>query len=53
MHIAILTFDGYNELDSLIALGVLNGAQWADWRITIATPIPRVASPGSWTSSGA
>ena len=24
MHIAILTFEGYNELDSLIALGVLN-----------------------------
>ena len=24
MHIAILTFDGYNELDSLIALGMLN-----------------------------
>lgn len=24
MHIAILTFDGFNELDSLIALGVLN-----------------------------
>ncbi|GGZ23898.1 glutamine amidotransferase [Streptomyces olivaceoviridis] len=24
VHIAILTFEGYNELDSLIALGVLN-----------------------------
>src|SRR5690349_24035651 len=24
MHIAILTFEGYNELDSLIALGLLN-----------------------------
>ena len=24
MHIAILTFQGFNELDSLIALGVLN-----------------------------
>lgn len=24
MHIAILTFEGFNELDSLIALGVLN-----------------------------
>ena len=24
MRIAILTFEGFNELDSLIALGVLN-----------------------------
>jgi hypothetical protein len=24
VHIAILTFEGFNELDSLIALGVLN-----------------------------
>ena len=24
MHIAILTFQGFNELDSLVALGVLN-----------------------------
>ena len=24
MHIAILTFQGFNELDSFIALGVLN-----------------------------
>ena len=24
MHIAILTFEGFNELDSLIALSILN-----------------------------
>ena len=24
MHIAILTFGGFNELDSFVALGVLN-----------------------------
>ena len=24
MHISILTFEGYNELDSLIAFGILN-----------------------------
>ena len=24
MHIAIVTFDGFNELDSLIALGILS-----------------------------
>ncbi|MDV5143960.1 hypothetical protein R1T08_06680 [Streptomyces sp. SBC-4] len=41
MHIAILTFEGYNELDSLIALGVLNRIKNDDWRVTIATPAPR------------
>ncbi len=41
MHIAILTFEGYNELDSLIALGVLNRVQADDWRVTIATPPSR------------
>jgi transcriptional regulator GlxA family with amidase domain len=44
MHIAILTFDGYNELDSLIALGVLNRVRNADWRVSIASPTSRVAS---------
>ena len=43
MHIAILTFEGYNELDSLIALGVLNRVR-ADWRVSIASPAPRVRS---------
>ena len=41
MHTAILTFDGYNELDSLIALGVLNRA---GSRVSIASPAPRVTS---------
>jgi transcriptional regulator GlxA family with amidase domain len=44
MHIAILTFEGYNELDSLIALGVLNRVRKADWRVSIASPTPRVRS---------
>ena len=44
MHIAILTFDGYNELDSLIALGVLNRVRKQDWRVSIASPTPRVRS---------
>ena len=44
MHIAILTFDGYNELDSLIALGVLNRSRPEGWRISIAAPTPTVTS---------
>jgi len=44
MHIAILTFEGYNELDSLIALGVLNRIKKAGWRVSIATPTPTVRS---------
>jgi transcriptional regulator GlxA family with amidase domain len=44
VHIAILTFEGYNELDSLIALGVLNRVKRADWRVSIVAPAPRVRS---------
>ena len=44
VHIAILTFDGYNELDSLIALGVLNRVRKPGWRVSIASPSPRVRS---------
>jgi transcriptional regulator GlxA family with amidase domain len=44
VHIAILTFEGYNELDSLIALGVLNRVKKAGWRVSIATAAPTVRS---------
>jgi transcriptional regulator GlxA family with amidase domain len=44
MHVAILTFDGYNELDSLIALGILNRVKKPAWRVSIASPTPRVRS---------
>ena len=44
MHIAILTFDGYNELDSLIALGLLNRVGKPGWRVSIASPTDRVRS---------
>lgn len=44
MHIAILTFEGYNELDSLIALGVLNRVKKPGWRVSIACPTERVRS---------
>ncbi len=44
MHIAILTFDGFNELDSLVALHILNRVKRPDWRVTLACPSDRVTS---------
>jgi transcriptional regulator GlxA family with amidase domain len=44
MHIAILTFEGFNELDSLIALGILNRIKRPGWRVSIACPTDRVRS---------
>jgi transcriptional regulator GlxA family with amidase domain len=44
MHIAILTFEGFNELDSLIALGVLNRIKKPGWRVSLAGPSASVTS---------
>ena len=44
MHIAILTFEGFNELDSLIALGILNRVRRPGWRVSIASPTDKVRS---------
>ena len=44
MNIAILTFDGFNELDSLIALGILNRVKRAGWTVALACPTPTVTS---------
>ena len=44
MHIAILTFDGFNELDSFIALGILNRVKRPGWRVALACPTPTVTS---------
>jgi transcriptional regulator GlxA family with amidase domain len=44
MHIAILTFEGFNELDSLVALGILNRIKKPDWRVTLSCPAPTVTS---------
>jgi transcriptional regulator GlxA family with amidase domain len=44
MHIAILTFEGFNELDSLIALGILNRVKKSGWRVSIASPTTHVRS---------
>ena len=44
MHVSILTFECFNELDSLIAYGILNRVKHPDWRVTIVSPGPRVTS---------
>ena len=52
MHIAILTFDGFNELDSLIAYGMLSRISLlgdTDWKVGIASPTPRVTSMNGLT----
>ncbi|MGZ9712007.1 DJ-1/PfpI family protein [Glaciimonas sp. GNP009] len=52
MHIAILTFDGFNELDSLIAYGMLSRISLlgdANWKVSIASPTARVTSMNGLT----
>lgn len=49
MHIAILTFQGFNELDSLIAFGILNRIKTPGWSVTIACPEPEVTSMNGMT----
>lgn len=52
MHIAILTFDGFNELDSLIAFGMLGRLRLLgdqNWRVSIASPTARVTSMNGLT----
>lgn len=44
MHIAIVTFQGFNELDSFIALGILNRIKQSNWRVSICCPESSVTS---------
>ena len=44
MYIAILTFEGFNELDSLIALNILGRVNRPGWRVSVASPAQRVRS---------
>lgn len=52
MHIAILTFDAFNDLDSLVAFGMLNRIALLgdlDWQVRIASPARRVTSMNGLT----
>lgn len=44
MNIAILTFQGFNELDSFIAAGILNRMKGSGWNIQITCPSDSVTS---------
>ena len=44
MNIAILTFEGFNELDSFIAAGILNRMKGSGWNIQITCPEDYVTS---------
>ena len=44
MQIAIVTFDGFNELDSFIALGLLNRLSAQGWKAQITSPTAHVTS---------
>ena len=44
MQIAVLTFDGFNELDSFVAAGILNRMKAKGWAAHITSPTPEVTS---------
>lgn len=44
MLITILTFQGFNEIDSLLALGVLNRIKKPEWQVQLCCPEPSVTS---------
>ena len=44
MDIAILTFEGFNELDSFIASGILNRMKGDGWNVQITCPAESVTS---------
>lgn len=49
MNIAILTFDGFNELDSFIAFGILNRMKPEGWNVQITCPTSQVTSMNGLT----
>ena len=52
MRISILTFDAFNDLDSLVAFGMLSRIALLgdrNWQVRIASPTPRVTSMNGLT----
>jgi transcriptional regulator GlxA family with amidase domain len=44
VQIAVLTFEGFNEIDSFVAVGILGRVRKRDWHVSIASPSKRVVS---------
>ena len=44
VQIAVLTFDGFNELDSFVAAAILNRLRSERWSAYITSPTPQVTS---------
>ena len=44
MKVAILTFDGFNELDTFISLGLINRLHHLGWAAAVTSPTPQVTS---------
>lgn len=51
MKIAVLTFDGFNELDSFVAAAILNRLRGKGWEARITCPTPQVTSMNGVTIS--
>ena len=51
MQIAVLTFDGFNELDSFVAAAILNRMKPHGWAAYITSPTPLVTSMNGVTVS--
>lgn len=52
MKISILTFEGFNEIDSLVAFRILKWLRKEDWDIKICCPNALVTSMGGLTVQG-
>ena len=46
MNIAILTFEGFNEIDSFVSHHILTRVEIEDWKVAIACPCETVTSTG-------
>jgi transcriptional regulator GlxA family with amidase domain len=44
MHVAIVTFDGFSELDTFVALGLINHLKPQGWSAELACPAAQVTS---------
>lgn len=44
MRIAVVTFDGFNEIDSFVALSMIGRVKREDWNVALVSPSPSIRS---------